>query len=187
MTRFLVEHGRLQGILKITPPLFHDDRGFFAERFKESEFAALDLGVTFKQDNHSHSKRGVLRGLHYQCAPHEQAKLVWVAAGRIFDVCVDVRASSPSFGQWEGFELNSSTGTMLFVPAGFAHGFLTLSETADVVYRCSNEYEPSAEAGLKYDDATVAIEWPAPPALISDKDAALPPLEAIVSPSGRDP
>lgn len=166
----------LDGLVKLCPRVLEDDRGFFTERYKHSEFERLGLETRFVQDNHSRSRRGVLRGLHFQRAPHAQGKLVWAVSGRIFDVCVDMRKGSLTFGCWEGLELCADEGTMLYVPEGFAHGFLTLSETADVVYRCTAEYHPASEGGVRYNDPALGIEWPFTDVLLSPKDAALPPF-----------
>jgi dTDP-4-dehydrorhamnose 3,5-epimerase len=158
---------------------FPDDRGFFFEAFNKREFGSLiRQDVDFVQDNHSRSYRGVLRGLHYQLPPAAQGKLVRVSTGAIFDVAVDLRRNSPSFGQWEGFELSEDNLRQLWVPPGFAHGFLVLSETADVLYKTTAYYAPELERSLRWDDPQIGIEWPlnGVPPLISPKDAAAPSL-----------
>jgi dTDP-4-dehydrorhamnose 3,5-epimerase len=149
----------IPGPLIIEPKVFGDDRGFFLESWNRSVFADADLDVTFVQDNHSRSSRGVLRGLHYQ-DPNPQGKLVRVANGRVFDVAVDVRRSSKNFGRWIGVELSAANQRMLWVPPGFAHGFLTLEDQTDFLYKCTDFYQPTAEHCIRWDDPEVAIDWP---------------------------
>ncbi|HSV36457.1 MAG TPA: dTDP-4-dehydrorhamnose 3,5-epimerase [Ramlibacter sp.] len=167
---------RLPGVLVVQPRVFGDARGFFMESWNQARFdEATGLQARFVQDNHSRSARGVLRGLHYQLE-QAQDKLVRVVAGRIFDVAVDMRRSSPTLGQWVGEELSAENHRQLWVPAGFAHGFLVLSEQADVIYKTTDYYAPAHEHALAWNDPHVAIEWPldalaAAPAL-SAKDAA---------------
>jgi dTDP-4-dehydrorhamnose 3,5-epimerase len=167
----------IPGALIIEPKLFGDERGFFMESFNQAEFdAAVGHEVRFVQDNHSRSGKNVLRGLHYQLPPHAQGKLVRVAAGKVFDVAVDVRKSSASFGQWFGLELSEQNHLQLWLPPGVAHGFLVLSETADFLYKTTDYYAPQAEASIRWDDPIVGIRWPtegmAPK--LSAKDAAAP-------------
>ncbi|KQT14382.1 dTDP-4-dehydrorhamnose 3,5-epimerase [Ramlibacter sp. Leaf400] len=151
---------RLPEVLLVEPRVASDARGFFMESWNQRDFdAALGTSVGFVQDNHSRSSRGVLRGLHYQLT-RPQAKLVRVASGRVFDVAVDVRQSSPRRGQWVGVELSADNRRQLWVPAGFAHGFLVLSEQADVLYKASDYYDPSDERILAWDDPHVGIAWP---------------------------
>jgi len=165
----------LPGVLLLEPRVFGDERGFFFESFNAKTFAAA-TGVTadFVQDNHSRSRRGVLRGLHYQIR-QPQGKLVRVVAGEVFDVAVDLRRTSPTFGRWEGFRLSEQNRRMLWVPAGFAHGFLVLSESADFLYKTTDYYAPEHERCLLWDDPALGIDWPLPggtaPSL-SAKDAA---------------
>lgn len=148
-------------VLILAPRVFGDERGFFMESFNQRTFdQALGGHVDFVQDNHSRSRRGVLRGLHYQLPPHAQGKLVRVVGGAIFDVSVDLRRSSPSFGRWVGVELSADNGRQLWIPPGFAHGFLTLSEQADVLYKATDFYAPQAERCLRWDDAQLGIDWP---------------------------
>jgi dTDP-4-dehydrorhamnose 3,5-epimerase len=165
-------------LLLITPRLFGDDRGFFMERYNKAAFdAELGRDVDFVQDNHSRSGRGVLRGLHYQLLPHPQAKLISVLAGEIFDVAVDIRRGSPSFGRWEGVILSADNRHQLWVPEGFAHGFLVLSDSADVLYKTSAYYAPDCDRAIAWDDLDLAIEWPLDGApTLSEKDAAAPRL-----------
>ena len=157
--------------------LISDDRGFFFESFNEKKFAdATGLHVHFVQDNQSRSKKGVLRGLHYQKGHHSQAKLVRVLRGKVIDVAVDLRKSSPTFGQTYSIELTDTSNTQLFIPRGFAHGFVVLSDTADFFYKCDNFYNKEADGGIIYNDAHLNIDWklPATQLLISEKDALLP-------------
>lgn len=149
----------IPGPLIIEPKVFGDDRGFFLESWNEAVFADAGLDVTFVQDNHSRSSRGVLRGLHYQ-DPNPQGKLVRVANGRVFDVAVDIRRSSKNFGRWIGVELSAANQRMLWVPPGFAHGFLTLEDQTDFLYKCTDFYQPTAEHCVRWDDPEVAIDWP---------------------------
>ena len=158
-------------VLLLEPTLFGDERGFFVEPYSKRGFReATGLEVDFVQDNHSRSKRGVLRGLHYQIR-QPQGKLIRVVAGRIFDVAVDLRRHSPSFGQWVGLELDAESTRMLWIPPGFAHGFAVLSETADVLYKATDYYAPAHERTLRWDDPQLAIAWPLAGApILSDKD-----------------
>jgi dTDP-4-dehydrorhamnose 3,5-epimerase len=166
----------LPGVLLIEPRTYADNRGHFFESFNARAFAdATGEDVTFVQDNQSRSRKGVLRGLHYQLPPHAQGKLVRAACGEVFDVVVDVRKSSPGFGRWVGEILSADNRLQLWIPAGFAHGFLALTEGAEVVYKTTDFYHHAAERAIRWDDPTVGIAWPteAPP-LLSDKDAAAP-------------
>lgn len=165
-------------LLLITPRLFGDDRGFFMERYNKAAFEdALGRGVDFVQDNHSRSRKGVLRGLHYQLPPQPQAKLVSVLAGEVFDVAVDVRRGSPSFGRWEGVILSAENRRQLWVPEGFAHGFLVLSDSADLLYKTSGYYAPDCDRAIAWNDPDLAIDWPLDRApTLSDKDSAAPRL-----------
>ena len=176
----------VEGPLLLTPQVFGDDRGFFleswnGERWQELLAAHGQSPVPFVQDNHSRSARGVLRGLHWQLPPHPQAKLVRCVLGSIFDVAVDLRRGSPSFGQWLGAELSAANHQQLWIPAGFAHGFLTLSEHAEVLYKTTDFWSRSCERALRWDDPDLAISWPqletAP--LLSEKDGAAPLLAEL--------
>ncbi|WP_116367876.1 dTDP-4-dehydrorhamnose 3,5-epimerase [Parahaliea mediterranea] len=151
----------LKDVLLLEPRVFGDERGFFLESWNARTFAELGIAVDFVQDNHSRSARGILRGLHYQTA-HTQGKLVRVVAGSVFDVAVDLRQSSPTFGQWYGVELSAANHRMLWVPAGFAHGFYVTSEVADFQYKCTDYYDPASEVSLAWNDPTVGIDWPLP-------------------------
>jgi dTDP-4-dehydrorhamnose 3,5-epimerase len=169
---------RLSEVLVFEPKVFEDARGFFMESFNERSFReATGFAGRFVQDNHSFSRRGVLRGLHYQIR-QPQGKLVRVASGHVFDVAVDMRRSSPNFGQWAGVELSADNRRQLWVPPGFAHGFLVLSETADFLYKTTDYYAPQHERSLVWNDAHVGIEWPlaqlGSQPVLSAKDAAAP-------------
>ena len=167
----------LPGVMLIEPKVFGDDRGFFLESWNAAAFAAAGLDIAFVQDNHSRSARGVLRGLHYQLGT-PQGKLVRVTSGAVFDVAVDIRRSSPHFGQWVGYELSDANKRMIYVPPGFAHGFLVLSDTADFLYKCTTLYNPPTDRGIRFDDPAIGITWPdvgiAP--MLSGKDAVAPML-----------
>jgi len=149
----------LEGVLLITPTLFGDERGFFMETWNERVFREAGLDVAFVQDNHSKSARGTLRGLHYQ-TEHPQGKLVRVLSGSVFDVAVDLRSSSPTFGQWFGIELSARNKQMLWIPPGLAHGFYVTSEEAEFFYKCTEFYHPQSEVSLKWDDTDLSIRWP---------------------------
>ena len=176
----------LAGVLIVQPRVFADARGFFLESFNQRQFdAAVGAPVTFVQDNHSRSARGVLRGLHMQVGAHPQGKLVRVTSGRIFDVAVDVRAGSATYRQWVGVELDDVTHRQLWIPPGLAHGFLVMSESADVQYKTTDYYAPADELGIRWDDPALAIAWPdvGTPYLLSAKDKVAPLLAA--APPGR--
>ncbi len=157
---------------------FADDRGFFLETYKQSAFAAHGIDLPFVQDNYSHSVHGVLRGLHYQQPPQAQGKLVQVLHGEVFDVAVDIRIGSPTYGQWTGLHLSGERFQLLYIPAGFAHGFCVLSDQADLFYKVTAEYAPDLEAGLRWNDPQIGIEWPITDPVVSPRDAALPSLRA---------
>lgn len=165
----------LPGVLIIEPRVFGDARGFFLESWNAQTFAAADLDVNFVQDNHSRSARGVLRGLHYQLE-NPQGKLVRVTQGAVFDVAVDIRRSSPHFGQWTGVELSADNHRMLWIPPGFAHGFMVLSETADFLYKCTSLYHQPSDRSLRWNDPAIGIAWPdvGTEPLLSAKDEAAP-------------
>ena len=163
----------LPGVIVIEPKVYVDKRGFFLETFREVLLLQAGINAHFVQDNHTRSSQGVLRGLHYQMT-QTQGKLVRVAAGSVFDVVVDVRSSSPTFGQWYGIELNEDNIKMIYVPPGFAHGFVVLSETADFIYKCTDYYHPESEQGIAWDDPDLNIDWSiaeiAEKISLSDKD-----------------
>jgi dTDP-4-dehydrorhamnose 3,5-epimerase len=174
----------LPEVLLLEPKVFGDERGFFLESFNERAFcAAVGREVRFVQDNHSRSSQGVLRGLHYQLAPHAQGKLVRVVSGSVFDVAVDMRRSSATFGRWVGFELSAANHLQLWIPPGFAHGFLVLSETADFLYKTTDYYAPQSEGAVRWDDPTIAIQWPdaGTPPQLSGKDRAAPSFAAATA------
>ena len=139
---------------------FGDSRGYFEETWREDEFLKAGIDARFVQDNHSFSSKGVLRGLHWQKPPHSQGKLVSVVSGRIVDVAVDIRKGSPTFGKWVMEDLSEENHTSLWIPPGFAHGFMVLSDTAHFTYKCTDTYHPECEAGMRWDDPTLAIAWP---------------------------
>jgi dTDP-4-dehydrorhamnose 3,5-epimerase len=164
-------------VVLVEPKVIPDDRGFFAETYKKSDFARGGVSCAFIQENHSRSKRGVLRGLHYQTRPAAQAKLVCALRGEIFDVAVDIRKDSPTYGRWISAVLSDQNHRLLFIPEGFAHGFQVLSEEADVIYKVTAEYSPEHERGIIWNDPTLQIAWPVKDPLLSLKDAQLPTLE----------
>jgi dTDP-4-dehydrorhamnose 3,5-epimerase len=166
----IVENLSLSGLKLIKPRVFKDDRGFFLETYSQERYRESGIDVPFVQDNHSRSRRGTLRGLHFQTTPG-QAKLIRVVSGEIFDVAVDIRSDSPTFGRWKGVHLDGQTQHQLYIPAGFAHGFCVLSEIADVLYKVSSVYDPKTESGFRWDDAEVGIRWPIENPLVSPRDA----------------
>jgi dTDP-4-dehydrorhamnose 3,5-epimerase len=174
----LIETG-ISGLVVLEPKVFKDDRGYFFESYNSQKLA--DLGITniFVQDNQSKSSYGVLRGLHYQLNPHAQTKLVRVLDGSIFDVAVDIRKGSPTFGKHFGIELSSENNLQLYIPKGFAHGFSVLSNTAVVMYKCDSLYNPQSERGVRFDDPALGIDWriPVKDAILSPKDIANPLLK----------
>ena len=164
-------------VILVEPRVFPDERGFFMESYKYSEFKINGIADRLVQDNYSHSVKGTLRGLHFQKPPQTQGKLVMVIQGEIFDVAVDIRQRSPTFGRWVGETLSSTNHRMLWVPPGFAHGFCVLSDEADVVYKVTGgEYAPDSERGIIWNDPELAISWPVDRPFLSEKDAILPPL-----------
>lgn len=169
----------LAGAMVIEPAVFGDDRGFFLESWNARDFAQADIAADFVQDNHSRSMKGVLRGLHFQ-NPQPQGKLVRVVSGAVFDVIVDLRRSSATFGKWFGLELTAANKRMLWVPEGFAHGFLTLADGTDFLYKCTAPYAPQLEHVLAWDDADVGVTWPLDGTpILSPRDAAGQPLSAV--------
>jgi len=174
----------LDGLFMIEPKRFGDHRGFFAETYSRRNYARLGLDVDFVQDNHSLSATvGTIRGLHFQTPPHAQAKLVRCGRGAIFDVAVDIRRGSPSYGQWVGYELSATNGAQLFVPAGFAHGFATLEPDSEIIYPCSDYYAPETEGALRWNDPALGITWPVKrQPMLSEKDAEAPLLADLDSP-----
>jgi len=169
----------LPGVIILEPPFFPDERGFFLETHHQQHYTDAGLKVTFCQDNLSHSKKGVLRGLHYQLN-HPQGKLIYAVTGKIFDVAVDIRRESPTFGKWTGAVLSAQNHKQIYAPPGFAHGFCVLSSSADVIYKCTAFYHPGDDYGIVWSDETLAIDWPLEDNLIiSEKDRQNPTLKNI--------
>jgi len=169
-------------VILIEPKVFSDERGFFMETYHAERFAEHGIASQFVQDNHSHSKRGVLRGLHYQ-EPDAQGKLVRCTRGALFDVAVDIRRNSPFFGKWYGVELSESNRLMLWIPPGFAHGFCPTSEEADLVYKCTSLYRADADRSIAWNDPDIGITWPCSDPTLSQKDAAAPRLRDAMLPA----
>ncbi len=167
----------IEDLILIEPRVFKDERGYFLETYKQSDFKKFGIDVNFVQGNHSHSSRGVLRGLHYQKQPKAQAKLINVFRGEIFDVAVDIRKGSPTYGKWAGAILSSNNGHLLFIPPGFAHGFCVLSAEADIFYQVSAEYAPDCDRGIIWNDPEIGIRWEIDQPILSPKDVALPLLK----------
>jgi dTDP-4-dehydrorhamnose 3,5-epimerase len=172
----------IDGVVELRPRRFSDERGFFSEVWREDRLAEAGIGARFVQDNHSFSRAaGVLRGLHFQLEPAAQDKLVRVSRGSIFDVAVDVRPGSATFGRWVGITLSADEWNQLFVPRGFAHGFVTLEENCEVLYKVSAPYSPEHERTVRFDDPRIAIDWPVTPAalILSEKDRSAPLLADV--------
>ena len=170
----------IEDVVLVIPKVFADERGFFMEGYKKSEFFANGIDVEFNQDNHSRSTKGVLRGLHYQAAPKGQAKLVRCVRGEIFDVAVDIRKNSPTFGKWVGEKLTEENKRMLYIPEGFAHGFVVLSDTAELLYKASNEFSKEHDRGVLWNDTEIGIEWGIDfEPILSEKDKVQPRLREI--------
>ncbi len=177
---FEFEKQKIKDVILVKPKVFGDNRGFFMESYKKSEFAQNGIDVEFNQDNHSKSSAKVLRGLHYQANPHAQAKLVRCVKGRIYDVAVDIRPKSETFGQYVKVELSEENKQMLFIPAGFAHGFVVLSEEAELLYKASGEYAPQADRGVFWQDEDINIDWEIDfEPILSEKDKVQPKLKDI--------
>jgi dTDP-4-dehydrorhamnose 3,5-epimerase len=174
----------LAGCLQIKPPVHRDARGFFVKPFQFSAFEALGLPADFQEVFFSHSRQGVIRGLHFQYPPAAQHKLVYCVAGKVLDVVVDLRRDSPTFGVCESFSLSSEEWTMLMIPVGFAHGFATLSAEAVMAYHVTTEHDPSLDSGIRWD--SIGFEWPWPDPILSERDRSLEPLDTFSSPFGVD-
>ncbi len=174
---FQFEQLDIPDLILVEPRIFEDQRGFFEETYRLSEFGFAGIARSFVQDNVSRSRRGVLRGLHYQKHPQVQAKLVGVVRGEVFDVAVDLRRGSPSYSRWVGVALSDRNHRMLFVPEGFAHGFCVVSDEADVFYKATAEYAPELERGIIWNDSDLGIRWPIEAPLVSPRDARLPRLQ----------
>ncbi len=172
-----IETTSLPGVLIFTPRVFKDARGFFFESYNQNVWRGAGIETVFVQDNHSKSARDTVRGLHFQLPPAAQVKLVRVARGAVWDVAVDIRCGSPTFGQWIGVELSEDNFRQLYIPEGFAHGFCVLSDEAEVLYKTSYVYSPAHERGIAWDDPGIGIPWPAAVPLLSDRDRAAPSLQ----------
>ena len=173
---FFFEQREIPEVILVTPQQFGDKRGFFMETYHYEQFAANGIDVQFVQDNHSRSAYGVLRGLHYQMNPVAQGKLLRVVQGEVFDVAVDIRVNSPTYGKWIGEILSAENGRMLYVPPGFAHGFCVLSESADLLYKTSATYSPDQERGIAWDDPAIHVDWPIQNPTLSNRDTNNPTL-----------
>ena len=179
MGKILVETCEIEGLKVLTPQVHGDERGYFMETYQQKDFAEIGIDVTFVQDNQSSSRRGVLRGLHYQIN-YPQDKLVRVVRGKVFDVAVDLREGSKTFGKWFGTILSEENKKQFFIPKGFAHGFLVLSDLAEFTYKCSDFYHAGDEGGIRYDDEQIGIDWPFEESvelILSEKDKQWPGLE----------
>jgi dTDP-4-dehydrorhamnose 3,5-epimerase len=174
---FAFKRLEIPDVVLIEPKVFEDRRGFFMETYKMPDFVSAGIKVNFVQENHSRSSKGVLRGLHYQNPPFPQGKLVRVAKGEIFDVAVDIRKNSPTWGKWLGVILSEKNKFIIYVPEGFAHGFCVLSEIAEVIYKTTSVYSAESEAGIIWNDADLNIEWPVKEPTLSEKDKRWPALE----------
>lgn len=173
----------IEDLWLIKPKVFGDHRGFFLESYSERVFQEAGIDIVFRQDNHSKSeKKGVVRGLHFQLPPYTQTKLVRVTKGSVYDVAVDLRKNSPTFGKWQGFELTAENFMMLLIPHGFAHGFCTLEDNTEFLYKNDNFYAPEHEAAINWNDPTLDIDWPVENAILSEKDAKAPLFSEIQSP-----
>ena len=174
---FEFEKLKLDGPVLVKPGVFNDERGFFLETYKFSDFESAGIKERFVQDNHSKSTRGVLRGLHYQRSPVAQGKLVRCTLGSIRDVAVDIRKDSPAFGKWAAVDLSAENAHMLYIPEGFAHGFVVLSDTAEIMYKCTREFSPAYDAGILWNDPQIGVKWGVTEPVLSPKDRNLPLLK----------
>lgn len=183
MSKFIFHSMKTDGMFLIEPTVFGDNRGYFMETYNYEDFKDNGLDVTFVQDNQSRSRKGVLRGLHFQTR-RPQGKLVRVTSGKVFDVGVDIRPNSKTFGKWDGAILSDENKCQLYIPEGFAHGFLVLSDIAEFVYKCTDLYDPGYEGGIRWDDSNIGIDWPTEEGveiLLSDKDKIQPTFKYFVS------
>lgn len=169
----------INGLVLVEPRVFPDDRGFFLESYKESDFIRAGIPFHFVQDNHSLSVRNVIRGLHFQRSPRAQGKLVRVVRGAMWDVAVDLRKDSPTYKQWLGMELSDENNRMLYIPPGFAHGFQALTDDVHLLYKCTVEYDSVCDGGIRWDDPDIGVSWPVPGPIVSEKDAMLPFLKDL--------
>ncbi len=181
---FEFERLKIKDVILIKPKIFMDERGFFMETYKREDFEKAGIRGEFLQDNHSRSRKGVLRGLHFQLEPYAQAKIVRCVRGEIYDVAVDLRKGSLTFGKYVGMILSEENGYELYIPRGFAHGFVVLSDVADVVYKVDNKYSPEHECGLIWNDKDVGIDWPFSSPILSSKDRSWPTLKELIE-SGK--
>jgi len=172
---------KIEGLVIIEPSVYPDERGFFMETYSKKVFSENSIDIEFVQDNHSRSTKGVLRGLHFQKPPFAQDKLIRCTCGEVFDVVVDLRPNSPTFGQYESVLLSEENKKIFFIPKGFAHGFLVLSDIADFQYKCSNFYNKESEGGILWNDPAINIDWPKIDFILSDKDKLWPKLEEITN------
>ena len=173
-----VTETKLKGVYVVEPQVFGDARGWFTESWSEKKLAGAGIKADFVQDNHSYSaQKGTLRGLHYQLNPMCQAKMLRCTRGKIFDVAVDIRKGSPQYGQWVGVELSAENHKQLFIPRGFAHGFITLTDDVEVQYKADNYYAPECDGNIRWDDPEINVEWPIEPVILSDKDRVAPLLK----------
>lgn len=178
----VIERTPLDGLLIIKPDVFEDERGYFFESFNEEKFREAGLNITFRQDNESKSRKGVLRGLHFQAPPFEQGKLVRVIRGSVLDVAVDIRRRSPTYGRWESIVLSGQNKWMYWVPPGFAHGFVTLEDDTVFFYKCTNVYNKASEGSVRWDDPVLHIDWGVTDPVISDKDKLAPGFAGFTTP-----
>lgn len=177
----------IAGLVVVTPKVFGDSRGFFLETYSRRAFAAAGLDYDFVQDNHARSgKKGTLRGLHFQRPPAAQAKLVWVTRGAVFDVAVDLRRASPTYGRWFGVELSEDNFKRLMIPRGFAHGYVTLTDNAEFQYKVDNLYSPADDGGIAWNDPDIGVAWPVTDPILSDKDKVQPRLAEAGTPFGDE-
>jgi dTDP-4-dehydrorhamnose 3,5-epimerase len=178
---FIFEPTAIPDVVVIKPKVFGDDRGFFMETYKRSEFAAAGIDAPLLQGNHSRSSAGTLRGLHYQRAPKAQGKLVRVVSGEIYDVAVDIREGSPTFGKWVAVTLSGDNRQSIYVPPGFAHGFCVTSDATEVIYMTTDEYAPDLEQGIPWNDPDLAIRWPVTEPSLSPRDRQWPPFASLLN------
>jgi len=171
---FNFEKTEINDLVVIIPKVFSDDRGFFLESYKYTDFESFGIKYNFKQDNHSFSQQGVLRGLHYQLPPMAQGKLVRVITGAVWDVAVDIRKNSPTFKRWFGVELTGENNKMFFIPPGFAHGFVALKDNTNLLYKCTEEYSYELDRGIIWNDPDIGIKWPLENPVLSEKDSRNP-------------
>lgn len=178
------ENTKIPDVIFIAPDRYKDNRGYFAETYSKAKYSEIGIDVEFVQDNHSLSaKKGTVRGLHFQAPPHAQAKLVRCGRGAIFDVAVDIRVGSPSYGRWVGYELSEENGAQLYVPVGFAHGFMSLQPDSEIIYKCSDIYAPECEGAVRWNDQGIGIGWPSVEAVhIKQGDATAPLFVDMQSP-----